>query len=62
MLEWAFVFLSQRDCVFQPRVARHALPWETGRERLNPNGVVARQWLGDATPLGLEILRANHPG
>ncbi len=32
---------SQRDCVLQPRVARHELPWEDGAGRIgNPKGVV----------------------
>ena len=32
---------SQRDCVLQPRVARNELPWVTGGELFNPNGVAA---------------------
>ena len=44
---------SQRDSGSKPRVARHELPWETGAEVNNPNGVAARLRKGDATPLGL---------
>ena len=33
---------SQRDCVFQPRVARDELPWDTPRNSIsNPERVVA---------------------
>jgi hypothetical protein len=32
---------SQRDCVLQPRVARHELPWVMPVGSFNPNGVVA---------------------
>src|SRR5947207_1414602 len=35
------VYLSQRDCVPKPRVARHELPWDHELERQNPNGVSA---------------------
>ena len=34
---------SQRDSGLQPRVARNELPWETGPNRPNPNGVAARR-------------------
>ena len=44
---------SQRDCVFQPRVARHELPWVAVQFALNPNGVAARFHGWAATPLGL---------
>jgi ligand-binding sensor domain-containing protein len=42
---------SQRDCVLQPRVARHELPWVCGWNNFNPNGVAARDragalWIG----------------
>ncbi len=30
---------SQRDCVFQPRVARNELPWGPGRMDFNPKGL-----------------------
>jgi hypothetical protein len=31
---------SQRDCVLQPRVVRHELPWvRIGKNAINPNGV-----------------------
>ncbi|NBV23228.1 MAG: hypothetical protein EBS05_15075 [Proteobacteria bacterium] len=43
---------SQRDCVLQPRVARHELPWVAVRQILNPNGVVPR-FIRATTPLGL---------
>jgi hypothetical protein len=46
---------SQRDCVFQPRVARHELPWGTGHLNFNPNGVVSHFHAWAATPLGLLI-------
>jgi hypothetical protein len=32
---------SRRDCVLQPGVARHELPWEKGLVTANPNGVAA---------------------
>ena len=44
---------SQRDCVIQPRVARHELPWVAGRLVFNPNGVASRFLGRAATPLGL---------
>ena len=44
---------SQRDCVLQPRVARHELPWVQERSGFNPNGVVARFHHRATTPLGL---------
>ena len=47
------VLQSQRDCVFQPRVARNELPWVSGRMDFNPNGVVSRLRRRAATPLGL---------
>src|SRR5438309_1115710 len=31
-------FQSQRDCVFQPRVARNELPWVSPPSIHNPNG------------------------
>ena len=48
---------SQRDCVLQPRVARHSLPWVlVGRKSATPTGL----WPGEtartgATPLGLAM-------
>ena len=44
---------SQRDCVLQPRVARHELPWVRSQRRINPNGVASRSRPRAATPLGL---------
>ena len=44
---------SQRDCVFQPRVARNELPWVEVRTKFNPHGVVSPNDLWAATPLGL---------
>ena len=35
------VLQSQRDCVFQPGVARHELPWVPGPIVFNPNGVAS---------------------
>jgi hypothetical protein len=43
---------SQRDFGPLPRVARHELPWETGKNRFNRNAVAL--WKSQAaTPLGL---------
>ena len=53
---------SQRDSDSKPRVARHELPWETWAKSNNPNGVAARRWKGDTTPLGLKTPRALTPG
>ena len=47
---------SQRDCVLQPRVARHELPWENEPGIHNPNGVAAQRCDDDTTPLGLKIV------
>ena len=47
------VLQSQRDCVIQPRVARHELPWVYDEKILNPNGVGSRRQKSAATPLGL---------
>ena len=44
---------SQRDCVLQPKVARHELPWVAGRLVFNPNGVASRFHDRATTPLGL---------
>ena len=44
---------SQRDCVLQPRVARHELPWVAVSGVINPNGVVSGATGRAATPLGL---------
>ena len=44
---------SQRDCVLQPRVARHVLPWVAVNFILNPNGVVSGCHPRATTPLGL---------
>ena len=57
-LKFAAVLQSQRDCVFQPRVARHELPWVIFVLVFNPNGVVARLLGRAITPLGLF---ASHP-
>ena len=48
---------SQRDSGSKPRVARNELPWETGPQANNPNGVVSGPWKRGATPLGLK----THP-
>ena len=48
---------SQRDCVFQPRVARNELPWVPGPIVFNPNGVASGFKRSTATPLGLFVLR-----
>ena len=44
---------SQRDCVLQPRVARHELPWVADDSVFNPNGVAPCCRRQAATPLGL---------
>ena len=53
VLEKAAVLQSQRDCVLQPRVARHEQPWVTARNDFNPNGVASCFHGRAATPLGL---------
>src|SRR5438105_4831364 len=53
---------SRRDSGSKPSVARHELPWETGLQVNNPNGVAARRRKGDTTPLGLEPLCAGTQG
>jgi len=53
---------SQRDSGSKPRVASRELPWEMRVVSANPNGVVARWWSGDATPLGLKIARTLTQG
>ena len=53
---------SQRDSGPKPKVARDELPWETGLEDRNPNGVVATPSKGDATPLGLNTLPPTPQG
>ena len=53
---------SQRDSGAKPRVARHALPWETAPQAHNPNGVAAQPGEPDATPLGLKTFRAATQG
>lgn len=35
------ILQSQRDCVSQPRVASHELPWVNGPNSLNPEGVAS---------------------
>ena len=45
---------SQRDSGLQPRVARNELPWESGPQTHNPNGVAARWGRRDTIPLGLK--------
>src|SRR5882724_7240864 len=45
---------SQRDCVRQPRVARHELPWDSRKKPRQPQRGCG--WFGHeeaATPLGL---------
>jgi len=45
--------LSQRDCVLQPRVARHELPWVWRRRTiLTPTGLHPERHGDDTTPLG----------
>ena len=51
------VLQSQRDCVFQPRVARNELPWVPDQIVFNPNGVASGFKRRVATPLGLFVLR-----
>ena len=53
---------SQRDSGLQPRVARHELPWESGTQLHNPNGVAARRARTAATPLGLIPVRVPTQG
>ena len=45
---------SQRDCVLQPKVARHELPWAVMRWVANPNGVAVGGIRCATTPLGLQ--------
>ena len=48
---------SQRDCVTQPRVARHELPWEErAKSASTPTGLHLPDRVADATPLA-EIFR-----
>ena len=44
---------SQRDCVLQPKVARHELPWVAVGMVFNLNGVASFCHGEAATPLGL---------
>ena len=44
---------SQRDCVLQPRVARHELPWESGPSVHNPERVAANSLRGGRNPVGV---------
>ena len=53
---------SQRDSAPKPRVASRELPWEKRVGSAKPNGVVARWWSGDPTPLGLKIARTLTQG
>ena len=53
---------SQRDSGSKPRVARNELPWETGSQANNPNGVAARLRKRDTTPLGLKPAGAATQG
>ena len=46
------VVQSQRDCVLQPRVARHELPWVSRFQIINPDGVASSRTPA-ATPSGL---------
>ena len=50
---------SQRDSIPKPGVARGSHPWE--KRVVSANGVVARWWSGDPTPLGLKIPRTLTP-
>src|SRR6267154_2717193 len=56
------VLQSQRDCVFQPRVARNELPWVAVDSETNPNGVASRFHGLATTPLGLFGLAAMSQG
>jgi hypothetical protein len=64
LLRSGLIVQSQRDCVLQPKVARHELPWENDANELNPNGVVAR--LADVhrrrNPVGVAIFAGRLPG
>ena len=51
---------SQRDCVFQPRVARNELPWVHRQSLLNPEGVASRVADPCSNPFRVEgILRTT---
>ena len=52
---------SQRDCVSQPRVARHELPWVCGHKRFQPQRGCVRRATDDATPLGLRPISSRFP-
>ena len=58
---------SQRDCDFQPRVARNELPWGSRPNDINPNGVVSASCpnLGDycgRNPVGVVDWSDDFPG
>ena len=55
------VLQSQRDCVFQPRVARNELPWVAAEGIFNPNGVASNFRLQAATPVGVVCLLPRFP-
>ena len=50
---------SQRDCVLQPRVARHELPWVSAGTITNPNGVAARCLPARRNPVGVVLIFAK---
>src|ERR1041385_9428417 len=55
---------SQRDCVPQPWVARHELPWVDVRWQHNPEGVASlRRWMAElcSRRRRLQILLARSP-
>lgn len=53
---------SRRDCIRQPRVAKHELPWEIKAMNHNPNGVATYPNGHDTTPLGLQTVSRNTQG
>ncbi len=58
---------SQRDCDFQPRVARNELPWGSRPNDFNLNGVVSAfcPSLGDhcgRNPVGVAVWSDDFPG
>ena len=61
---------SQRNCVLQPRVARHELPWETGAKAQQPQRGCGPAGEGGRNPVGVEtitgiaprVARASQPG
>jgi len=53
---------SQKDSDPKPKVARNELPWEAWANTDNPNGVAARWWKRDATPLGLKTILRRTQG